>query len=95
MKLFLDDSDDEEEDSENENQSDGDNEGEVQRAKKRRLNDEDDDALRKSDEKKAWAKRRQKLMAEYMEFTYYGRSSALTMYELAWKLSKDSFDLLW
>lgn len=34
-------------------------------------------------------------MFEYTQFNFYGKSSALMIFELAWKLSKDSLDLLW
>lgn len=71
-------------------------------------------------ELKAWEERRNKLMFEYTQFSYYSRSvsniinltiiafcvvkfqssilllqSAMVMYELSWRLSKDSADLLW
>lgn len=34
-------------------------------------------------------------MFEYTQFSFYGRSSAITIFELAWKLSRDSLELLW
>lgn len=34
-------------------------------------------------------------MFDYTQYSYYGRSSALLIFELAWKLTKDSMDLLW
>lgn len=44
---------------------------------------------------KQWEDARNKIMFDYTQFSYYGRSSALVVFELAWKLSKDSMDLLW
>uniref|UniRef100_A0A182N2P9 Uncharacterized protein n=1 Tax=Anopheles dirus TaxID=7168 RepID=A0A182N2P9_9DIPT len=46
-------------------------------------------------ERKAWHAQRLKLMFEYTQYAYYGPSSAFTIFELAWRLSKDSLDLLW
>uniref|UniRef100_A0A182SIW2 Cell division control protein 45 n=1 Tax=Anopheles maculatus TaxID=74869 RepID=A0A182SIW2_9DIPT len=46
-------------------------------------------------ERKAWQERRITLMFEYSQYAYYGPSSALTIFELAWRMSKDSLDLLW
>uniref|UniRef100_A0A182IUT9 Uncharacterized protein n=1 Tax=Anopheles atroparvus TaxID=41427 RepID=A0A182IUT9_ANOAO len=46
-------------------------------------------------ERKAWQERRLTLMFEYAQYAYYGASSALGIFELAWRLSKDSLDLLW
>lgn len=34
-------------------------------------------------------------MFNYSQYSYYGKSSAILIFELAWKLSKDSMDLLW
>lgn len=34
-------------------------------------------------------------MFEYNQYSYYGHCSALFIFELAWKLSKDSIDLVW
>lgn len=34
-------------------------------------------------------------MFEYSQYGYYGKSSALILFELAWKLAKDNFDVLW
>lgn len=46
-------------------------------------------------ETKKWEEARNKLMFDYTQYSYYGRSSALMVFELAWKLTKDSMDLLW
>ncbi|KAH8419723.1 hypothetical protein KR009_001587 [Drosophila setifemur] len=42
-----------------------------------------------------WETERDRIMFEYTQFSYYGRSTALVVFELAWKLSKDNMDLLW
>lgn len=46
-------------------------------------------------EAKKWEEARNKIMFDYTQYSYYGRSSALVVFELAWKLTKDSMDLLW
>lgn len=46
-------------------------------------------------EKRKWDEERNRFMFEYTQFNFYGQSSALLIFELAWKLSKDSLDLLW
>ncbi|XP_026467961.1 cell division control protein 45 homolog isoform X2 [Ctenocephalides felis] len=46
-------------------------------------------------EKRLWEEKRNKIMFDYTQFSYYGPSSAIILFELAWKLSKDSMELLW
>lgn len=46
-------------------------------------------------EKRQWEEKRNQVMFEYTQNSFYGRSSALLIFELAWKQSKDSLDLLW
>jgi cell division control protein 45 len=49
----------------------------------------------KRQERRKWEETRDNLLFEYTQYSYYGRSSALTIFELAWKLSKDSIDMMW
>ncbi|XP_058464632.1 cell division control protein 45 homolog [Malaya genurostris] len=51
--------------------------------------------LLKRRQRREWEEKRIKIMFEYTQFSYYGNSSALIIFELAWRLSKDSIDLLW
>lgn len=46
-------------------------------------------------ERRQWEEARDKLMFDYTQYSFYGRSSAIVMFELAWKLSRDSMELLW
>lgn len=46
-------------------------------------------------ELRQWEENRNKIMFDYTQYSYYGRSSAITLFELAWKLSRDSMELLW
>lgn len=45
--------------------------------------------------KRLWEEKRDKLMFEYSQFSYYGKSIAIILFELAWRMSKDNSDLLW
>ncbi|XP_069698969.1 cell division control protein 45 homolog [Periplaneta americana] len=88
------------EESDNEEEEEGSNAGsgeeddieESRQAKRRRLGEE---AILKRRERRLWEEKRDRLMFDYTQFSYYGRSSAVLMFELAWKLSKDNIDLLW
>ncbi|KAG1655059.1 Cell division control protein 45 [Nymphon striatum] len=51
--------------------------------------------LEKKRERRIWTEERQKLIFDYTQFTYYSTSSACILLELAWKMSKDTNDLLW
>jgi cell division control protein 45 len=51
--------------------------------------------LKKNREKRDWENKRDKILFNYSQYSYYSRSSALTFFELAWQMSKDSIDLLW
>jgi len=83
-----DDDDDEDDDVEDEDSDDPD-----QPSAKRQKRDVD--YLEKKVKKKKWTAEREKILDEYYECSYFGTSAALIMYDLAWKLSKDSNDLLW
>lgn len=49
----------------------------------------------KEHERRQWEENRNRIMFDYTQYSYYGRSSAITLFELAWKLSRDSMELLW
>lgn len=90
---------DEDEDSNSENnESDNeelDEDGEpIQSQAKRQKLDPTEMVLRRR-EKRLWHEKRKEILLNYMQFTYYSSSTALMMFELAWKLSRDSNDLLW
>lgn len=46
-------------------------------------------------EKEAWIHKRNQLLFDYYEFSYYHTSSAVILFDLAYKLSKDNAELLW
>ncbi|XP_072044064.1 cell division control protein 45 homolog [Amphiura filiformis] len=51
--------------------------------------------IERRQKKRQWEDKRNKIMFEYTEYSYYGSSSAVVMHNLAWKMSKDTNDLLW
>jgi len=55
----------------------------------------DESSMVRRRERKAWEEQRHGILFAYNRDSYYGSSSALEMYELAWKMSRDSNDLLW
>ncbi|RZB40478.1 cell division control protein 45 -like [Asbolus verrucosus] len=61
-------------------------------AKKRRLNEE---AILKRRERRLWEERRFDIIAEYSQYTYHAKASAIAMFHLAWQLNKDDKELLW
>ncbi|XP_050530295.1 cell division control protein 45 homolog [Daktulosphaira vitifoliae] len=65
---------------------------EEQQNKRRKL---DQNALIKRSNRRKWEENRKKLLFDYTQFTYYGRSSAILMFDLSWKLHRESIDLLW
>ncbi|KAK6620629.1 hypothetical protein RUM43_010922 [Polyplax serrata] len=92
--IFRDD-DSEEDDNDSSEECRGgysDEENESSESKRRRMCEE---AITKRRERKTWEEKRDKLMFEYSQYGYYGKSSALILFELAWKLAKDNFDVLW
>ncbi|XP_012350397.1 cell division control protein 45 homolog isoform X2 [Apis florea] len=83
--IFKDDSSDE---SETNEELDND---ESQR-KRRRLNEED---IIKRAGRREWSEKRATILFNYTQYSYYGKSSAMLMYEMAWSMSKDNLDMIW
>ena len=54
----------------------------------------DESAILKRRERRLWEEKRTKILFEYQQFSDYGSSTALLMYELAWKMSRDTNDLV-
>lgn len=54
-----------------------------------------EERIRKRNERRKWEEDRDRIMFNYVQFSSFGRSSALTFFEMAWKMSKDNLDLLW
>lgn len=51
--------------------------------------------LQKNRQRREWIKNKDDIVFKYSQYTFYTRSSALVVFELAWQMSKDSLDLLW
>lgn len=51
--------------------------------------------LEKRSKRQTWQRERRKKLFEYTQFSFYSNSTALIMFDLAWKLSKDNNELLW
>ncbi|XP_024942736.1 cell division control protein 45 homolog [Cephus cinctus] len=89
--VFRDDSSDEEEPDDGDD-SEAEGEGEDRRVKRRRLNEED---IIRRRQRVEWSKNRSDILFQYTQYSYYGKSSAVLIFELAWKMSKDSLDMVW
>lgn len=76
------------EDEESEEEEESDEEG----GKRPRF---DEAALEKRRERRQWEQQRHKIVFDYTQFSYFGSSTSILMFDLAWKLSKDSNELLW
>lgn len=55
----------------------------------------DEKSILKRRNRRLWEEQRAKVLFEYQQFSYIGSSTAVVMYELAWKMSRDNNDLLW
>lgn len=86
--VFREDSEEEDEDN-SENESDPE---ESRAAKRMRMSEE---AILKRREHRLWEEKRDRIVFSYTQFSYYGKASAMLMFDLALSLSKDNADLLW
>ncbi|XP_014247414.1 cell division control protein 45 homolog [Cimex lectularius] len=57
--------------------------------------DFDEEARAKRKQRKLWEENRNKTLFEYTQFSFYGRASALVMFEIVWRLGKDNIESLW
>lgn len=51
--------------------------------------------LEKRKRRREWVAKRERILFEYSQFSYFGMSSSMLFFELAWKLGKDTVELLW
>jgi cell division control protein 45 len=84
--VFRDDSDAED------NGDDDDENADDNNVKKGRF---DETSILKRRDRRIWEDQRAKILFEYQQFSYTGPSTAVLLYELAWKMSRDTNDLLW
>ncbi|EFX82665.1 hypothetical protein DAPPUDRAFT_302385 [Daphnia pulex] len=97
--IFGNDDDDDEDEGSNpsdgEANGDDDDEEEVRESKSKRQKLDPAEMVMRRREKRLWHEKRKEILFNYMQFSFYSSSTALLMFELAWKLSRDSNDLLW
>ncbi|XP_031219244.1 cell division control protein 45 homolog [Mastomys coucha] len=86
--IFRDEADDED-------LSDSDGDGSEPSEKRTRLEEEIVERNRKRRQRREWEARRKDILFDYEQYEYYGTSSAMVMFDLAWMMSKDLNDMLW
>ncbi|CAL7947002.1 unnamed protein product [Xylocopa violacea] len=79
-------------DSSDEDEEDEDLDSEESQRKRRRLNEED---IIKRAERRKWSENRATILFNYTQYSYYGKSSAMLVFEMAWNMSKDNLDMVW
>lgn len=87
-------SDDENSDDDESSDDENDDENDESQPKRSRVEKIEQKVVKRR-EKRQWEEKRNQIMFEYTQNSFYGRSSALLIFELAWTQSKDSLDLLW
>uniref|UniRef100_A0A8C8T375 Cell division cycle 45 n=1 Tax=Peromyscus maniculatus bairdii TaxID=230844 RepID=A0A8C8T375_PERMB len=63
--------------------------------KRTRLEEEIAARTTKRRQRREWEARRRDILFDYEQYEYYGTSSAMVMFDLAWMMSKDLNDMLW
>ncbi|KAL1788733.1 cell division control protein 45-like isoform X1 [Sigmodon hispidus] len=63
--------------------------------KRTRLEEEILERTTKRRQRREWEARRRDILFDYEQYEYYGTSSAMVMFDLAWMMSKDLNDMLW
>ncbi|XP_037679527.1 cell division control protein 45 homolog isoform X3 [Choloepus didactylus] len=86
--IFRDDEDDDE-------QSGNESDGSEPAVKRTRLEEEIAEQTMKRRQRREWEARRREILFDYEQYEYYGTSSAMVMFDLAWVMSKDLSDMLW
>ncbi|PIK60025.1 putative cell division control protein 45-like [Apostichopus japonicus] len=82
--------------NEHSDDDDSGNESDEPSGKRRRFDEETlERKMEKRRKRREWHENKEKIMYEYEEFSYHGTAASLVMYDLAWKLSQDTNDLLW
>ncbi|XP_076302103.1 cell division control protein 45 homolog [Lasioglossum baleicum] len=79
-------------DSSGEDETEDELESDQSQRKRRRLNEED---VIKRAGRREWSEKRATIMFNYTQYSYYGKSSAMLIFEMAWNMSKDNLDMVW
>ncbi|XP_036053300.1 cell division control protein 45 homolog isoform X1 [Onychomys torridus] len=75
--------------------SGSDSDGSEPSEKRTRLEEEIAARTTKRRQRREWEARRRDILFDYEQYEYYGTSSAMVMFDLAWMMSKDLNDMLW
>ncbi|KAJ8042920.1 Cell division control protein 45-like [Holothuria leucospilota] len=82
--------------NEESDEDDSGNESDEPSGKRRRFDEATlERKMEKRRKRREWEQNKERIMYDYDEFSFYGTAASLVMYDLAWKLSKDTNDLLW
>ncbi|KAL6046665.1 hypothetical protein STEG23_017571 [Scotinomys teguina] len=81
--------------AEDEDLSGSDSDGSEPSEKRTRLEEETAARTTKRRQRREWEARRRDILFDYEQYEYYGTSSAMVMFDLAWMMSKDLNDMLW
>ncbi|XP_057620599.1 cell division control protein 45 homolog [Chionomys nivalis] len=81
--------------AEDEDLSGSDSDGSEPSEKRTRLEEEILARATKRSQRREWEARRRDILFDYEQYEYYGTSSAMVMFDLAWMMSKDLNDMLW
>ncbi|XP_017656066.1 cell division control protein 45 homolog isoform X1 [Nannospalax galili] len=81
--------------AEDEDLSGSDNDGSEPSEKRTRLEEEIVEQTMKRRQRREWEARRRDILFDYEQYEYYGTSSAMVIFDLAWMMSKDLNDMLW
>ncbi|XP_050472079.1 cell division control protein 45 homolog [Bombus huntii] len=79
-------------DSSDENETDEESENNGSQTKRRRLNEED--IIRRT-KRREWTEKRATILFNYTQYSYYSKSSAMLIFEMAWNMTKDNLDMVW
>ncbi|KAK7088800.1 hypothetical protein V1264_022672 [Littorina saxatilis] len=61
-------------------------------SKRRKMTDE---SIARRQDRRKWEENRNKVIFDYTKFSSYGTAASLIMFEMVWKMSKDTNDLVW
>uniref|UniRef100_A0A023F0J3 Putative cdc45 cell division cycle 45-like protein n=1 Tax=Triatoma infestans TaxID=30076 RepID=A0A023F0J3_TRIIF len=54
-----------------------------------------EETLLKNKKRNEWEEKRNRIMFEYTQFSFYGRASSLVIFEMLWHLDREDIDCLW
>nr|CAG4644068.1 EOG090X08GG [Lepidurus arcticus] len=95
-EIFDQDSDNEAEANQSDEDLFEDSDSEEAAGRRRKKQRFDEEAILKRRDKRIWEEKRLKILFEYTQFSFYGESASFPNFmKLAWRLSRETNDLLW